>query len=195
MENLINRLRQSGILIVIGFLLIFSIALGFVYWQQGQQQRELNKQIANLSLILSKPLPGAEKLQAEYDEVNLSLSPMSVEDALDIIVGIASESGIDVDPDSGKFNIPAPGEPGEQKVGEGIYEVLSLRSISAQGDYDSVMAFISALDSGKALKTMVLKRLDITQIEVNGEGEEEAEEAEIEAKVTLDVDIYTKPGE
>ena len=191
MENLINRLRQSGILIAIGFLLIIGVALGFSYWQQGQQQKELKGQIAKLSLILSKPLPGAEKLQAEYDDVHRSLSPISVEEALEKIVGIASESGIDVDPDSGKFNIPPPGEPGEQKVGEGIYEVLSLRSISAQGDYDSVMAFISALDSGKALETMVLKRLDIIQIEVKGEGEE----AKTEAKATLDVDIYTKPGE
>ena len=46
--------------------------------------------------------------------------------------------------------------------------------------------------------------MDITQTEVNGEGGEEAttevngeggEETEIEAKATLDVDIYTKPGE
>ena len=191
MENLIARLRRTGFLILVGILLIIGAGLGFVYFQQGQQQRELKGQIAKLSLILSKPLPGAEKLQTEYDKVHSYLSPISVEEALEKIVGIASESGIDVDPDSGKFNIPPPGEPGKQKVSEGIYEVLSLRSISAQGDYDSVMAFISALDSGKALETMVLKRLDIIQIEVKGEGEE----AKTEAKATLDVDIYTKPGE
>jgi len=190
-ERLLTRFRHSGVLFLIGFFLIIYIALGFLYLQQGPQQRELEEQSAQLSLVVSKPLPSEEKLRAEYDEVNRSLAPMSVEAALEIIVSIAEGSGIDVDPDSGKLIIP-PAAVREEKVGEGTYQVLSFRNISVQGDYASVMAFISALDSGKTLKSMVLKRVTTTQTEVEGEGEEESG---IKATAALDVDLYTKPGE
>ena len=170
-----------GIPFLIGFLLIIYVAIGFLYLQQGQKQREIEGQITQLSLVVSKPLPSDEKLKAEYEEVNRSISPITVEAALGIIVSIASTSGIDVEPDSGKLRIP-PADVREEKVGEGSYQVLYFRNISVQGDYDKVMAFISAIDSGTRLKTMVLSKAAVSQ---TGN----------KATATLDVSIYTKPGE
>ena len=193
MENLIARLRRSGVLFLIGLIFIIGIAFGFVYFQQGQQQKKLQEQITRLSLVVSKPLPSAAKLNAEYGEINHALLPMSVEAALDIIVGIAEESGIDVDPETNKLRIPpvTPSSIKEENVGKGSYQVLSFRNIKAQGDYDNVTAFISDLDSGKTLDTMVLKKVSISQTTVKVEGEEEPK---IEIIATLDVDIYTKSG-
>ena len=178
MENLLARLRRTGFLILIGFFLIIYVALGVIYFQQGSEQKDLGKQIENIRIVVSKPLPSAEKLQAEYDEVNRSLSPLTVPAALDIIVSIARESGIDVDPVGGKFNIPPPGKPAAQKVGEGDYQILPLRSIKVRGDYDSVMAFISDLDSGKTLETMVLRGVDISQTELVVKAEEKVRREE-----------------
>ena len=180
-KNLLNRFRQSGILLLIGIFLIIYIAFGFVYWQQSSQQRELQNEIARLSLVVSKPLPGAEKLHADYDEANSALAPIARSAIIATLVDIAEESGIDVDPDSDKFKIPAPGKPTKQKVGGGSYQVLSFNNISVQGDYDNVMDFIDALESGETLKTMVLKRVKI-------------EQTETETTVTLDIDLYSKPG-
>jgi len=189
-KNLLIRFRQSGVIVLIGFFLIIYIAFGFVYWQQGSQQRELEKQSANMSLILIKPLPSEEELQAEYDEVNLALAPMTDSDAIAILVGIAEKSGIDVDPDSGKLVVPS-AQVGEEKVGGGTYQVFSFKNISVQGDYVNVMAFISDLDSGETQETMVLKKVAIRQIEVKGEGEGVTT---TETRATLDVDLYTKLG-
>lgn len=195
-KNLLIRFRQSGILILIGFFLIIYIAFGFVYWQQGSQQRELEEQSAKISLIVAKPLPSEEKLRAEYDEANLSLAPMTDSDAIAILVSIAEKSGIDIDGD--KFDVPPANPKGgkEEKVGGGTYKVWSFKNVNAQGSYASVMAFIADLDSGETQKTMVLRRVDIRQIEVQevSEGEEPKIETKIETVATLDVDLYTKPG-
>jgi len=209
-KNLLIRFRQSGILVLIGFFLIIYIAFGFVYWQQGSEQRELEEQSAKISLILIKPLPSEEELQAKYDEANRSLASVTDDaEAIAKLVGIAEKSGIDVDPDSGKLVVPS-ARVEEEKVGGGTYQVFSFKNISVQGDYDTVMAFISDLDSGTTRETMVLTRITINQIEVKVEGEEETEGEEvtegeeeteeeeveigtrIEAKATLDVDLYTK---
>jgi len=74
-------------------------------------------------------------------------------------------------------------------VGGGTYQVFSFKNVSAQGSYDSVMAFISDLDSGETQKTMVLTRITINQVESKGEGEEQTT---TETKATLDIDLYTK---
>jgi len=187
-KNLLIRFHQSAVLVLIGFFLIIYIAFGFVYWQQSSQQRDLEEQAAKVSLIVAKPLASEEKLQAEYDEVNLSLAPMTDSDAIVILVGIAEKSGIDTSPDSGKLVIPS-ATPREEKVGGGTYQVFSFKNIIVQGDYGNVMAFISDLDSGKTLETMVLRRVDISQIEIKGEDEEVIR---TETKATLDVDLYTK---
>jgi len=197
-KNLLIRFRQSGVLLLIGIFLIIYIAFGFVYWQQGSEQRDLEEQVASISLIVAKPLASKENLKAEYAEVNLSLAPMEDEDAIAILVGIAQKNGIDVAPDSDKLIVPSAAIR-EETVGEGTYQVFSFTNISVQGDYDNVMAFISDLDSGATQETMVLKRITINQIEIKVEGEEETEGEEevevgtrIEAKATLDVDLYTK---
>ena len=190
LKNLLISLRHSGVLLFIGFLLIIYIAFGFVYWQQSLEQKSLEEQVAKVSGIVAKPLASKEELKADYDEVNNALAPMEDEDAIAIIVGIAEKSGIDVDPDSDKLSVPS-AAPREEKIGGGTYQVLSFKNISVQGSYVNVMAFISDLDSGATLeaKTMVLKRVNINQIEVKGEGEEVTR---TETKATLDVDLYTK---
>ena len=190
MNDLLARFRSSGALILIGFFLIIYIALGFLYFQQGAQQKGFEEQITRLSLVVAKPLPDIKKLQAEYDEVCDSLAPITGKDALTTLVGIAKKSGINVDPDSGNLSIPPP-TVSEKKVGDGSYQVLSFKNIRVQGDYNRVMAFISALDSGEELNTMVLTRITTSQVEVIVEGEEETK---TETIANLDVDIYAKPG-
>ncbi len=191
-KNLLIRFRQSGILVLIGFFLIIYIAFGFVYWQQGSEQKELEEQSAKISLIVAKPLASKEKLQADYDEVNSALASITDSDAIAKLVGIAEESGIDVASDSDKLIVPSAAVR-EEKVGGGTYQVFSFTNISVQGDYGNVMAFISDLDSGETpeTKTMVLKKVTIKQIEVKGEGEGETR---TETSATLDVDLYTKLG-
>jgi len=176
-KNLLIRFRQSGVLLLIGFFLIIYIAFGLIYWQQGSQQRKLEEQIASINIIIVKPLPSAEKLQAEYDEVNSFLAPMTDSDAIAKLVGIAKENGIDISQSADKLRVPS-AKPREEKVGEGTYQVLSFKNIYVQGGYDNVMAFISDLDSGKTLKTMVLKKVDIKQIELKTEGEEAVSKTE-----------------
>ena len=197
-KNLLIRFRQSGVLLLIGFLLIIYISFGFVYWQQSLKQKELEEQNAKISLIVAKPLASKEKLKTEYDDVNSALAPMTASEAIAKLVDIAEKSGIDVTPDSDNLTVP-PASVREETVGEGTYQVFSFTNISVQGDYDSVMAFISDLDSGTTQQTMVLKRVTINRIEVTVEGEEETEGEEeveistrIEANATLDVDLYTK---
>ena len=180
-KNLLIRFRQSGVLLFIGFLLIIYIAFGFVYFQQGLKQKDLEEQVTKISLIVAKPLADKEKLQAEYDAVNSALASVTDDaEAIAIIVGIAEKSGIDVDPDSDKLIVPSAALR-EEQVGGSTYQVFSFKSVSAKGSYDNVMAFISDLDSGATpeAKTMVLKRVTINQIE-------------IETQVTLDIDLYTK---
>jgi len=167
-----------GFLVLIGILIIIYIALGFIYLQQGTKQADLNEQIAQISAIVSKEVPGAEKLRAEYDEMNLSLAPLSVPEVLEAIVNIAGENGINVNPEDGKFNIPPPGDPAERTVGEGSYLVLSVGNIKVQGDCENVMAFISDLDSGETMKNMVLRKVDIRQVEITYEDEEAVRRAE-----------------
>ena len=202
LKNLLIRFRQSGVLLFIGFLLIIYISFGFVYWQQSLKQKDLEEQNAKISLIVAKPLASKEELKAEYDDVNSALAPMTASEAIAKLVDIAEKSGIDVTPDSDKLIVP-PAVVREETVGEGTYQVFSFTNISVQGDYDSVMAFIADLDSGTTQKTMVLKRVNISQteieVEIEVEGEEETEGEEeveistrIEANATLDVDLYTK---
>ncbi len=178
MENLIARLRHMGVLLVIGLLLIIYIAFGFLYWQQGSQQRELDEQITKLSLVVSRQLPSGKELQAEYDNVTELLAPMTDQDAIEELVGIAEENGIDVDPASGKFRVSSAAF-SQAKVGGGNYQLLSFRNIHVQGDYGNVMAFISDLDSGKTENmTMVLNKVVTSQVEIKYIGEEGARRAE-----------------
>ena len=167
-----------GLVILVGICLIVYVALGFIYFQQGPKQKDLTQQMTKTSIIVAKPLPSAAKLQAEYEAVNQALTPLPVPDVLEIIVGIARESGIDVVPGSGKFNIPAPSAPASRKIGDTSYQVLSINGIRAQADYEDIKAFIFDLDSGATMDTLALKKVSYSWVEVNYEGEEAARRAE-----------------
>jgi len=184
MENLLSRFGRTAGLLLIGLILILYIALGFVYLQQGTKQGDLQEKINQLSTVLSRQLASAEELEADYERVTNALAPMEEKALLDTLVSIAEDSGIAVDKESGQFNIPAPGKPVERKLGEGSYQVLSFNNIRVEGARESVMAFISNLDSGETLPTLVLKRVNISHITVPGEEETSA---------SLDIDIYSKP--
>lgn len=179
LKNLLSRLRQTGVLLLIGIFVIIYVALGFLYFQQGAKQKRLEDEIAKYAIILANPLPSAEELQADYETVIQSLVPRPTPEILAAIVDLASESGIDVNPDSGKLTIPPPKAPVTKTVGGTSYQVQTFGSVSMQGDYESVMAFISALESGEVLKTIVLKTVSI------GHTEEET-------SAVIDIELYTK---
>lgn len=176
-KNLLTRFWPTGSLLLGGLLVIIYIAFGFVYVQQAPKQKEVEGQITRLTLVVARPLPSGEELQAEYEEVNSLLAPMTDSDAIARLVGIAEENGIDISQGSGIFRVPSASF-SQMKVGGGDYQLVSFRNIYVQGDYDSVMAFISDLDSGKTLKTMVLKRVVTTETEVQFTGEEGDRRAE-----------------
>ena len=190
-KNLIDRFWPTGALVIFGFFLIIYAALGIVYFQQGAKQGEFEEQIAKISAIVVKPMPSAEKLQAEYDEVNRNLAPLTVKTALDIIVNIAEGSGIDVDPDSSELKIPPLTSPREEKMDGGTYQVLPFKNIKVQGDYDSVIAFISALDSGEKMETLVLTGVDVKQVEFRASAEEETRREEFRNVSLVVMDMMT----
>lgn len=187
-KNLITRLWLMGTLFLIGFILIVYIAFGFLYLQQGAQQSEFQKQIVKLNAVIARPLPSGEKVQTEYEEVNRALAPMTDQAAVAIVVGIAEKSGIDIDEDSGKLRVPSV-RFSKVKVGGSTYQVLSFGNIPVQGDYESVMAFISDLDSGETLKTMVLKKVATSEKEVMFTGEEADRRTEFRSVIAAVLDM------
>ena len=126
MQVLLARIRRLGFIVILGICIIVYLGLGSVYIQQGPKQKELEKQIMQTMVVVNKPLPSMEELQAKYDAVNLALAPMEIPEALADIVEIAEKSGLDVSPESGKFQINPPSQSGKKKIGEGTYQVLSL---------------------------------------------------------------------
>ncbi len=188
-QSIVTRLRHSGVILIVGFLVITNVALVILYLTQGPKQSEINNQIVSANRLLANPLPSDREMQAQYGEVQASLASVTGKDAFNIIVGIARNSGIDVSPDSSKLTIPS-FQVRKEKIGDSAYEVLSFKGIKAQGDQNSLMTLISNLDSGKTYKTMVLKKVSVNQTEVKGGAKEETK---IETAVTMDVDIYTKP--
>jgi len=178
LKTLIQRYWPTASLFLFGFFLILYVAMGILYFQQNSKQDELQERISGIMGVVSRPLPSVEKLQAEYDAVNQALVPFAAEEVLDIIVKIAEESGVDVDPASGEFTIPALTPAQTKKMGEGNYQVLAISNIRAQGDYDNVMAFVTKIDSNEILKTMALKSAHISQFAFAGTSEEKARQEE-----------------
>lgn len=178
LKALIQRYWPTASLFLFGFFLILYAAMGILYFQQSSKQDELQERINGIAGIVTKPLPSVEKLQAEYDVVNQALAPLVAEEVLDIIVKLADESGIDVDPDSGEFTIPPLNPAQTRQMGGGNYQVLVISNIRAQGDYDNVMAFVTKLDSSEILQTMVLKSAHISQFAFAGTEEEGARQEE-----------------
>ena len=115
---------------------------------------------------------------------------IAASDVIVIILNLAREHGIDVSPDGEKFSIPSPGTPVTQKVGDGEYQVLAISGIRVEGEYSSVVGFISDLGSGKELKNMVLKKLDTTWLGTNTAGS--SENATVNIGATIEVNLYTK---
>ncbi len=191
-KNLINRFWPTGGLVVAGVMLIIYIAFGFLYLQQGAKQREFEEQIIKLSPIVAKPLPPSKDLQEASDNVSKALAPKTASEYITMLVKIAEKSGIDVSEDSGKFRVPS-AVFSEAKVGGSTYRLISFRNIHVQGDYKNVMAFISDLDSGKTLETMVLKRVAASEVEVLKPGDE-ARRAEF-SRVTEAVNAMMRDNE
>ncbi len=92
---------------VLGVLLLISLSLGVVLFQQTVRQRELRDQVAKLTLTVNQPMSSAEKLKAEYEEVLNSTPPPDPKVLLAMIVEVARGSGIDVSLEGGKFLVPA----------------------------------------------------------------------------------------
>jgi len=176
-KRLIARFWPTVTLFIGILLLIIYVGFGILYLQQGAQQRELEEQIVQLGAVVTKPLLGGEELQAEYEEAGRALAPMTDSAAIALLVSIAQENGIDVHSDTGKFRVPT-ATFSKKIVGGGNYQVLFSNNIHVQGDHDDVMAFISDIDSGKTLKTMVLTSVITRQIEVGVSVEEAARKAE-----------------
>lgn len=193
LKDLTTRFWRTGVLFATGLLVIVYISFGFLYIQQSAQQGEFEKQIAKLSPIVSKPLASAVELRAEYGRVNTALAPMTDQATVGIIVSIVEENGIDIDPDNGMLRIPSAGFK-KAKVGGGTYRVVSFGNIRIQGPYDNVMAFLSDLDSGKTLKTMVLTRVVLSDLQVTFSGTEGARRLEFRDVVSAVGDMMVDNG-
>ena len=177
LKALITRYRQVAFLVFGGLILIIYISLGFVYLQQDPQQQELQTQITKLNLVLRTPMPSGEALKAEYDLVNQKLAPIADNVTILMLVNLAQQSGIDISEEDGKFQVPVPSH-STTTLGGISYDLLSFKGIQLQGDYDKVMACISALDSGALLENMVLTRASIQDVEVEATGAEAERRAE-----------------
>lgn len=183
MQEMLARIRRLGFLVILGVCVIVYIGLGFVYMQQGPKQKELEERILKTLLVVNKPLPSMEELQAKYDKVNEALEPMKTPEALAVIVDIARNSGIDVSPEGGKFHISPPGPPSAKKMGERTYHVLSFSDVKAQADFDTMMGFVSDIDAGTTLETMILRQVDFRWVQMQLEQEEMARRAEFSAVI------------
>ena len=178
LNALYNRYRQTGVLFLIGLLLIIYVAFGFVYWQQMSAQTKLEVQITQLNLIVGRPPTSSEQLQEQYEDVNHFLAPLTANKTVAMLVDIAERSGIDISPGAGKFKVPIV-DFKETNMGSGAYQLLVLSNVNVQGDYEDVMAFISDLDSGKTLATMRLTKVNVSYTtEVEATGEDAARRAE-----------------
>lgn len=161
---MIARFRQSGLLLLIGFILILYISLGLVYWQQNTQQVNLEKQIAQISPTLARPLPGIQPILDELEKVNTYLAEVNDErTAIARLVGIAEKSGISVE--AGKLSIPSPGFSTVTVAGN-TFQLISFRGVRVQGSDGNVTAFLTDLDSGKTHENLVLRRVAISYTEI-----------------------------
>jgi len=193
LKNLIIRFWRTGVLFLVGLVLIIYIAFGFIYLQQGGQQSEFKEQITQLSAVVARPLPSSEALQEEYEDINIALAPISHSNLIAMLVTIAEESGIDVGEGSTMFRVPS-ARTSQVKRGGSTYQLVAFNDIHVQGDYESVMTLISDLDSGEFMldsdnitrETMVLKKVVIKETAITptgAEGDRRAEFRKVAAEV------------
>ncbi len=171
LKRLISRFSRTGFIILCGIVVIVYIALGFIYVQQGMKQNDLSDEIVKLSVVLAKPPPKSGELQKEYENVLEALAPMDDTRAIEILVGIAVDCGIDISQENSKFMIPSANYD-QAQVGENTYQLMKFSGIVVQGDHENVMAFISDLDSGTTMPNMVLTKLVTETVETTPTGEE-----------------------
>lgn len=188
-KNIVARFWLSGSLFLVGFLLILYVSLGVLYLQQSAKQREFETQINKLGAVVARPMASGEELKAKYEQINLKLAPMEDIEAIALLVSIAEENGIDVSSEAGKFSVPS-ARFSKVRVDGGDYRVISFKNIHVQGDYDSVLNFISDIDSGETLETMVLTRVSMHEVSyrVSGDATRLAELHDIRAAVTRMMD-------
>ena len=191
MKELLTRIRRVGFMVVIGVCVIIYIGLGIVYLQQGPKQKDLEDKINKTMAVVSKPLPSMEQLQAKYDAVNEALEPMETPEALEVIVDIARDNGIDVEPEGGKFYINPPSAPKKTKMAQRTYSVLSFSNIRAQDDFDTVMNFIANFDAGSTpeTETMIVRKVDLSWVQISFEEEEVMRRAEFRAVIQAVADM------
>ncbi len=176
-EKLIHTYWRTALLVLAGIILIVYIALGFLYFQQGINQKEAERQIDQIRPVLAKPAPSGAELKAQYDEIIEALAPISDSEAIALLVDMASKYGINIKEEVGKFRVPAASY-GTERVGQETYNVMSFPGVFVQGAHSDVMDFLSAIQSGAYLKNMVLKKVSISAIDIRFSGEEGVRRAE-----------------
>lgn len=180
-RELFARVRRLGFIVLIGFIAIGYISLALVYYQQINQQNTLDKQIEQQNLVLAKPLESGDQLKADYDHVSDNSSFLASipneKAAFAKIVEIAAKCGIDTAERAGKLRIPGL-VAGSVTVGGSSFQLLSFHGIRVQGDNSSVLAFLSDLDAGTTLETMVLKMVSLSYLQIPFTAEEAEQRAE-----------------
>lgn len=192
-KSFIARFWPTGTLFIIGFILIIYIAFGLVYLQQSPKQAQLDTQINQLKIILSRPPASGEEVQAAYDKATSNLTAKTDEDVIAKLVSIAEQSGIDVSDQSGKLRIPSAAY-SQEKVGGNTYQLMSFKNMQVQGSYDNVMAFISNLESGAILDTLVVKRVSLNEVEFTFTGVEGDRRAEFRNVASAVLNMMTNNG-
>lgn len=178
-------------MLVIGILVIVTIGVGIFYMQQMSREKQLEEDVSRLALTLGKPLATADKLQQQYQEVMQALEPIARKDVLDIIISIAEDSGIDVNPEADKLHIPPQDSTGKEKVGETTYQVLPINGLVVQAEHSKVIDFIAKLESRNKLPTLVIRQMVIGHI-VTREGSAGGVIIEVpETVATLNLAIYS----
>ncbi len=183
-RELLARVRRLGFIVLVGLIAIGYISLALVYWQQTNQQNTLEKNINQQNLVLSKPLASGDQLKDDYNRVtdngSFLASIPNEKAAFAKIVEIAAKSGLHTAEAAGKLSIPGLSA-SNITLGGSTFEVLSFRGIRVQGDNVSVLAFLSDLDNGKTLETMVLKQVSIGYVQIPFTAEETEQRAEYTA--------------
>ena len=145
LKPLLARYAQTAFLVFMGLILIVYLGMGFLYLQQDPQQKDYQDKTDKLTAILRSPIPSFTELQAAYDNVMGSLTPLADNVTIALLVGVAKAHGIDVSEESGKFQVPVPSH------SAGAYRITSFKGVHVEGSFDNVTALISVLDSNKPL--------------------------------------------
>jgi hypothetical protein len=170
-KKLFSRFYPSGFLILCGLILIIYGGLGVMYVQQGVKQKDLNKQITQLNLIVSKPLSSISELKETYNQILENLKPIDNKQAIELLVSVAERNGIEISEEARKFLVPASVTQSE-KVGINNYRVLVFSNILVQGNYENVLAFITDLETNPDLKNVIVTGIVSSEENVVATGDE-----------------------